>query len=168
MNGIGRSINVRYTKSVLNPIEQVELSKERLSEVSQTSYSAGELTTQNIRSDIPHTTLDKSFVPTRIQLTQSKMSSPGLLELVGDPTTIKVLLALLGSLVLLRGQDIRKSIAARGQQPEIVQTLSSLGYSEREIIAVRDYLNDDLLILIDRLEVSRAQLAPGDNLDVTE
>lgn len=168
LSGIGRSINTKYSRITLEPNEQLQFSIEDLALVAPRKYGS---TPGGFGKDDNQIVLAEQrdvFIPTRVQMGRTKISSPGFIELLGDPSTLQGLIALLGALLIVRGQNQSRLIAAHQLQSANIGSLESLGYSRDEIKAVTKYLDTDLKQLIEQLEKARAQIAPGNDIDPTK
>jgi len=111
----------------------------------------------------------KPYAPHRIELARSKVSSPGFLEILGDPATLAQIIMLLGWLLSERRGERQlrdnKLIASRAFQHDNIASLKQIGYSREEIESISDYLGEDLSTILKVLRETGSQLAPGDRID---
>jgi hypothetical protein len=111
----------------------------------------------------------REFFARRVEITRAKISSPGFIEISGDPTTLASILALLLGLLKLRrlesldGQD---AIGQRWQNArDNARVLREIGFSPEQIAGLYEYLEQDLGTILRELEQIRIVLALGEELE---
>ena len=161
--GVSKSINVKYIK-LLIPKEKEYEDADSYSDGGQ-SILLVETKTQNKTSAKPV----RPYTPHRIEMARCQVSSPGFIELLGDPITMTLLVTLLGLLLIERRSNLdreeRSVLSLRQSERDNIDVLLKMGFSTEEIQAVRAYLKEDISVILEALEESHCVLAPGDEVD---
>lgn len=162
LSGVSKSINTKY-RSLLVPKEE---------EYKVTGAEKRRLRYETERSKLPTEESDhpsRPYVPHRIEIARCQVTSPGFIELLGDPQTVALLVSLLGWLLSERRNEREhqenKVLSLRQSERENVSLLMKMDFSVEEIRAVKDYLKEDISVVLEILEESKCLLAPGDNVD---
>ena len=167
LQGVSRSINHRYQRAMWPTKRDHLFPSKRRWRVRLDYLSIGREISSEELETMPRS-FRRLFLPQRIELARSHISSPGYIELVGDPGTLMVLVVLLGSFLAERRYRLKHSLALKSDQRETITTLLKMGYSKEEITSISEYLNEDLSEILDRLKQANAKLAPGDEIDPSQ
>jgi len=165
LHGVSRSANVRYESTVAAREKRAGRDVQRKAgTIPRLKAAADDVTRRGEILAFPRTS-----TPERIQLTRSKLSSPGFFELAGDPTTLLLLVTFLGYALrewrLERHHNAEHTLALKSQQRADMELLLAMGYSRDEVEAAANFMDGELATVIQELQSSRSQLAPGDDID---
>lgn len=112
------------------------------------------------------------FFARRVEITRAKISSQGFIEILGDPTTLASIMALLLGLLELRSLEIGDVQDSSGDKWSNARAnasaLNGLGYSAEQLTGIYEYLEQDLFKILRELEQGKIELAPGKELKVKE
>lgn len=176
-----RSINARYNWYVSKkpePPASAEAKADSVAVMGTDSENLLELIFPDSLTDEPESIdsnalsgdgIHESFAR-RVEITRAKISSQGFIEILGDPTTLASITALLFGLLELRrleigdiqdsGFDKWRNVRAEAS------ALNGLGYSSEQITGLYDYLEQDLFKILRELEKGKIELALGKELVV--
>jgi hypothetical protein len=110
--GVSRSINSRYMKLLVSKAEEYttpssDKTKARPPRVWLKPPFRYDESMYDVLFAMQYEALQKPYAPYRIELARPKVSSPGFLEILGDPATLTQLVTLLGWLIAERRSERR-------------------------------------------------------------
>ena len=169
--GISRSINSRYEKIMLSSDSEYARTSDEKRRIEPIDYDLPPIRRSEKQEHLDNVSAlnineaSNKYIPSRIELARTRVNSPGFIELLGDPSTLTALSAILAALVLIRGQNIQKIYAKRQNQNDTIKTLIQMGFNRKEINSVQAYLDSDLTQIIEELEKSKTRLVLGRDLE---
>jgi len=110
------------------------------------------------------------FFARRVEITRAKISSTGFIEILGDPTTLASIMALLLGFRELKHPEIGdvqdRSKDKRHNALGNASALNGLDYSAEQVSGIYEYLEQDLFKMLRELEKGKIELAFGKELEI--